>query len=91
MPMELTPELRAWLEKHGLGGFLKIAEAKSHPNGPEVGEKIEVVHLPKTKNQDILGLKMKVYAKWRSFTPKYLNHIRRVFSNEKGVLNARRP
>ena len=45
MPIKVSMELRQWLQDHGLGGYIKVAEAPPHPNALDIGMKINIDRL----------------------------------------------
>ena len=36
MPLEVSKELRTWLHRHGLGGYLRVIDAPPHPEAQEI-------------------------------------------------------
>ena len=55
MPLEISMELRTWLSRHGLRGYLKVVDAPPNPDAQEVGRRVH----PDTNDQirSVLGLK----------------------------------
>ena len=36
MPLEVSQEIRTWLQRHGLGGYLCVIDAPPHPEAQEI-------------------------------------------------------
>ena len=40
MPIEVSKELRAWLTRHGLGGYLRVLDTATHPEAQAVTRRV---------------------------------------------------
>ena len=36
MPLEVSQEIRTWLQRHGLGSYLRVIDAPPHPEAQEI-------------------------------------------------------
>ena len=52
MSLEVSKELRTWITKHGLTGYLNVLEAPPHPEAQAIAKKI---HLDTISNNMICG------------------------------------
>ena len=56
MPIPVSDELRSWLERNNLQGFLKVAKAEPHPRVEAVMEEIDVSKITNKKVREALGM-----------------------------------
>ena len=40
MPLDVSKELRTWLHRHGLGGYLRVIDAPPHPEAQEIVQQL---------------------------------------------------
>ena len=57
MTIEITPQLKAWLQQNSLVWFLRIAEAETNLMVEKIGQAIQIDRLTTRRIQDRLGLK----------------------------------
>ena len=57
MPLEISMELRTWLSRHGLRGYLKVVDAPPNPDAQEVGHRVHPDTITNDQIRSVLGLK----------------------------------
>ena len=57
MPLEVTMELRTWLSRHDLGGYLKVANALPQLEAQEIGLRVHPNTITNDQIQFVLVLK----------------------------------
>ena len=56
MPLEVSKELRTWLHRHALGGYLRIIDAPPHPEAQEIARWIHPDIVTNNHIRSMLGL-----------------------------------
>ena len=56
MPLEVSKELRTWLWRHGLGGYLCVIDTPPHPEAQEIARQLHLDTVTNNLIRSALGL-----------------------------------
>ena len=56
MPLKVSMEIRTWLNRHGLDGYLRVVGAPPHLEAQENGRRMHPNTITNNQNQWVLGL-----------------------------------
>ena len=56
MPIPVSDDLRSWLVRNNLQGFIRVAEAEPHPQAEALMEEIDVTKITSKKVRTALGM-----------------------------------
>ena len=56
MPLEVSYEIRTWLQRHGLGGYPRVINAPPHPEAQEIALQLYLDTVTNNLIRSALGL-----------------------------------